>query len=542
METRVISGTDYGRLEKEGPDARFDGADLLFLREIEKGICDGSGNYAYLKEAVNRNPALGTDAFFHEGTELFSRGAGRLRDGCPKGAEEAFVKTLQLDGVIGTFHDPDFWAGGAHYDMTFRIRSRFDVGNRKSYFMAEMVRCYLEQFFDLKFSEDEIPVEEDELYDFLKICLFRQRLLEAYKNGFYKKYTYFRENDARLKGRIDVSRHIRSNIGMSNGCVAYEYRENTIDNAVNHLVLKTWMELLRRYAYFTEQILSRKNEMGLSASQILKQLLYLAPGYQKKNLQTVVREAQVPVTSLYFAEYENLRNSCLDILNGMKLSLYTGGAALDATMQSILFYVPDLWEVYVGQLLKEVKEEIRSRTGWLLEIEEQQPVEVLHQRGFGNGARRALDINRLDFLLTLEGEGQERKRLVLDAKFKTGWGEYEDWVVTKTAAGSVRRRGRAGDDLQKKNLMSDIREVLAYGELEQAEKIGVIFPVRGSGTRAEAVDTWQIGNRSDGASFLMCRLEIPDPGRLSLNQWRIRMEESREKLKKGLREKLTGKA
>lgn len=413
----------------------------------------------------------------------------------------------RFNGIVGTYHDPNFSADdGEKYDLTVKICSRFDSDQKpdKNFFMAEMMRCYIETFCDIKLADGEIPCGFEDLFEILKICIFRKKLFSAYQAGFYKKYTYFQNNDSRLRGRIDVARHIKENMGMSNGKIAYEYRENTEDNGINHLILRTWMELKNQYGELADIILSKETG-GKSAEQILRDLQYRAPGYQKRSIQQVIREARIPVTALYYEEYEELRKWCLEILNGLNLSLYVGKEDSETEVESMLFYVPDLWEIYVGSMLKEKVPSV--------DIEEQKEIKVLSEDDDWYSG-----VNYPDFLIKDENG---KNILVLDAKFKPVWSKWRELHDND-------------------NIKTDIRQVLSYGTLTGARYMGVIFPIDiGKKEKETHVEVLNIGERDD-VKFLICGLKIPEiKPDMEYKAWRDELEKEKEKLCSKLTKELT---
>ncbi|WP_416373936.1 5-methylcytosine restriction system specificity protein McrC [Mycoplasmopsis cynos] len=59
----------------------------------------------------------------------------------------------------------------------------------------------------------------------------------------FRTYQRFEKNDDKLRGTIDVSKHIKQNMWMNSGLISYSYRENSIDNYTNHLIVKTYQYL-----------------------------------------------------------------------------------------------------------------------------------------------------------------------------------------------------------------------------------------------------------------------------------------------------------
>ena len=125
--------------------------------------------------------------------------------------------------------------GPVHVQVKLQIQSRIDAANRKSqpYFLAAM----LMHGKNIDLNDDMVPSDEEELFDYLLLFWFRDQFREAIRKGFYRQYRRFERNDDRLKGSIDFSRHIRLNMGQRNGKIAYNIRENTNNNYINHLIV-----------------------------------------------------------------------------------------------------------------------------------------------------------------------------------------------------------------------------------------------------------------------------------------------------------------
>ena len=86
------------------------------------------------------------------------------------------------------------------------IRSRFAIDDRHDYFLHYMLqRVFAINLFDLNFNTDT-----ESIFDFL-IYLFPSFMKRAMRQGIYKEYQTRRYNNANVRGRIDVSRHIQQN-------------------------------------------------------------------------------------------------------------------------------------------------------------------------------------------------------------------------------------------------------------------------------------------------------------------------------------------
>ena len=134
--------------------------------------------------------------------------------------EEHHIQTGNIMGFVG-------------YNGTeLSICSRF-AQKEGDYFLHYMLqKVFAINLFDLKHDFDK-----ESVFDFL-IFLFPAFLKRALRQGLYKEYQTRQYNDANVKGRIDVSRHIRLNTPFS-GKISYSTREYSFDNKVTQLVRHT---------------------------------------------------------------------------------------------------------------------------------------------------------------------------------------------------------------------------------------------------------------------------------------------------------------
>ena len=122
-----------------------------------------------------------------------------------------------------------------------RIHSRFAQGE-DDYFLHYMLqKVFAINLFDLKYHADD-----ESIFDFL-IYLFPAFLKRAIRQGLYKEYQTRTYNDPNIRGRIDVSRHIRQNTPFA-GKVAYSTREYAYDNYVTQLIRHT-IEFISNHPY-----------------------------------------------------------------------------------------------------------------------------------------------------------------------------------------------------------------------------------------------------------------------------------------------------
>ena len=113
-----------------------------------------------------------------------------------------------------------------------KISSRFDEGNEDFFLHYMLMKVFNINLFDLNYGSTE-----DDALDLL-MFLFPRFLHEALKQGVYKEYKRFEHNDARVKGTIDIARHIKYNV-PDNGKIAYNTRDYSYDNNITQLIRHT---------------------------------------------------------------------------------------------------------------------------------------------------------------------------------------------------------------------------------------------------------------------------------------------------------------
>lgn len=227
------------------------------------------------------------------------------------------------------------------FRVILQIRSRFDAQDdqkcSKPYFLCSMLLSN-----KLKIHDNNVPVNEDEVFDYLMLFWFREKLREATRKGYYKTYRRFEKNDDRVKGTIDVSRHIKLNIGQNNGKIAYSYRENTGNNYLNMLIVAAYQYLKKRYTDLVTENFDTDRDVKETIDYLLSKT-----DFTDGNTSFLVNRNLRPIAHPYFTEYEHLRIICLKILRADGISIF--GDNFEQETKGILFYVPDLWEDYLQE-------------------------------------------------------------------------------------------------------------------------------------------------------------------------------------------------
>jgi 5-methylcytosine-specific restriction enzyme subunit McrC len=237
--------------------------------------------------------------------------------------------------------------------VQIEIGSRFDEGHEKPFFLSYL----LSKVFGGSIV-DHVDLGKDSLWDMLLAFVFRRRLLEAHTVGIFKQYRTFHHNDTRIRGRIDVDRHLRRNIPFC-GNVAYATHEITYDNPTNHLIRHALAKVRRKWG----GLLTGDGRL----TELRHQLEQNTPTWEAGNVQACIRrkENRTPIRHPFFhAAYEPLRYISLAILNDEGASLYQKRQEAEG----VIFDGSWLWEEYLWTLLKplgfEHPENKKGRGAW----------------------------------------------------------------------------------------------------------------------------------------------------------------------------------
>lgn len=339
-------------------------------------------------------------------------------------------------------------------EAVIEIRSRLDKNPQKPYFLSTM----LMESAGLKASDTLVPSNDEDFFDFLLIFLFKQQLETACAKGFYKTYVTFEENDDRPRGTIDIDRHIRLNIGQNNGKIAYSYRESTYNNPFNHLIMCAYEYLRKKFPDQTESIID-----DCEAYYAIRQLRTLISYTDYKNSIMIAKNLR-PITHPFFLEYETLRKTCIMILRDEGVSIFSGDE--DET-RSILFYLPDLWELYLENHIKTSKSDYSVRSQFPLDVLSNEPIKkndiesILPPANFGEISFKLP--TRPDFVF-VDKDGLPF--MILDAKFKP-----EKW--------SSKGNSVSANPEDYTKCIRDMTDLNAHAT-------GVIYPTESTGEKASA--------------------------------------------------------
>jgi 5-methylcytosine-specific restriction enzyme subunit McrC len=316
--------------------------EILPLRDNRNGILavqvPKAISEAGLFEILNRFQDKKLEEWSELGVTVF-KGHGK-DDGSKKAAvynlssedENRRIK-ISTSNSMGVIRLRDKHHGGS---LQIEIGSRFDTGQNQ-FFLAYL----LSKVFGGSLV-DSVDLSKDSLWDMLLAFAFRRLFLEAGKIGLFKQYRTFQHNDMRLRGRIEVARHLRQNVPFQ-GKVAYATHEISYDNPTNHLIRHALVKIMSKWGW----VLSGDSRLARLSREISER----TPSWSKNEVFACVakKENRMPIRHPFFqSAYEPLRKLSLAILREEGAGLYQQ----KQEAEGVIFDGSWLWEEYVWTLLK----------------------------------------------------------------------------------------------------------------------------------------------------------------------------------------------
>lgn len=306
---------------------------------------NNGGNYRVPKEHCNNLLAIGNrnvGALCQENPDLliFPQSLGLYHDDIVK----APIFMLQ-DGVLTTRNMMGF-VGKDETRLT--ISSRFCKDDQHDYFLHYM----LQRVFAINMFNFEQTSNDESIWDFL-LYLFPYYLKQAFRQGIYRTYVRSEYNDAHVRGRIDVNRHIRMNFPFC-GQIAYSTREYSVDNPIIQLIRHT-IEYISNHS-FGKGVLTSDAE---TRDIIDKIRMMTQTSYRRNDRQRVVAANLKRFSHPYFTAYAMLQKICMQILRRDKISF----GEEESKIYGLLFDGAWLWEEYLNTVLRQDFEHPENKTG-----------------------------------------------------------------------------------------------------------------------------------------------------------------------------------
>lgn len=434
--------------------------------------CDGL-TYLKLLEQFVRDPKKGQSKeqqgnplYFYADNTMFGRWVGVFRH---KSFQEEKTKTT--------------------FDITLEISCRFDSDKTAS-FLASMLLCLNPE--ELKSKKlDEVNITFHQVMDIFLLFMFKNQLAGAAKKGIFRKYQRFENNDSRPHGTLDIARHIRENMGLKSGSAAYHYRELSVNNPMNRLILAAYKRLCEKFPMLCQKRIDSEESVYSTLKMLQTEL-----GCFKTNVRNIVKENLRPITHLYFSEYEDLRKTCLKILRDENVSIFDADCSEET--ESLCVDVTRLWEQFLESHLE------TQLKGFGLSLTTQGGSK--DGKPIFAGRTRNNRYSKPDFVFW---DGERQACAILDAKFKPHWNAF----FCESTSEEGRTNTAINDDINK-----CIRDMVVF----QASRTGVIFPFREGEEDSEndSYKKYHIGVQDDSAPiFDMVRVRIPPEGKMSFEDW-----------------------
>ena len=298
-----------------------------------------------LKNIFKTDVSSDVDVIINELKEISGKNISDLKDKdgfliyCNEDKLKDDVEKSSVFTISGnelTTHNIAGFIGTEHTFLT--IRSRFARDNSDDYFLHYM----MQKVFNINITNLEHNTDKNKAFQFLPY-LFKYYFLQALNQGLYKKYVWKKYNDSKVKGTIDIARHIKHNF-IFTGNIAYNLREHSYDNNINQLIRHT-IEYIDNLEVFRMMLESE------DMADLVQDIRRITPTYSAKNRQQVINDNLKSDIHPYYSEYEPLRQICLQILMEDDELKY---GRQENKIYGILFDVSWLWEEYLNTLIKQI--------------------------------------------------------------------------------------------------------------------------------------------------------------------------------------------
>lgn len=296
--------------------------------------------------------------------------------------------------------------------------------------------------------------------DFLPY-LFPSYFMAAWRQGVYRVGQRFERNDDRLKGNIDVARHIQLNMPFC-GKIAYTFNEKSAVNSMTCLIRLT-VDVLEKDRRFMGMF----HGTDRNFCEAISGLKTLVSEESIRNAAQVVRENLKPLAHPFYSAYKPLQRLCLAILRHRRISFSDS----EDTIHGILFDGAWLWEEYLAKIMPRGIKHAENKM----------------KRGGYEPAGQAWGRWYPDFYRAGE--------MVLDAKYKD---------LDKDGDTDSRR--------------SDRHQIVAYMHTLHANHGGFVYPGKANTGATFISQTAEVSLNGYGGSVRNFRFEIP---RLGQGQYRV---------------------
>lgn len=377
-----------------------------------------------------------------------------LYDYTPVGAEnEDFCKRLQQSIDAGAFHIVDlgnfmegkeeeskskvfayhknsYWtqgyAGVLEFEgRTVTINSRFDhvkghaIRENNTFFLQYCLETIGWNQISARVFMNMHTMGGLGLMSQLLIPIFLFQVERAYQVGVFRQYRSHAHNDSKVRGAIDISRHIRLNT-LNNGKIAYNTRDYTLDNPTNHLILQVLQVISQEPS--SKSILDRFLTHSPDLKTPFQRLTWELgePSVKPSHIRGILEKNRQPITHPYHRNYEAVRRTALLILQGQGLSLLQNKKD---QVQGFVLNMPDIWEKLLEATVFQdlpTKVEFQKKIPLFFSQKEKKPKKKEGNSGTSSEKKQMIYSAKSKSALKPDfyGEGHS---CVLDAKYKAPW-------------------------------------------------------------------------------------------------------------------------
>ncbi|MCL2248008.1 MAG: hypothetical protein FWC13_01935 [Oscillospiraceae bacterium] len=306
------------------------------LLKIEDNSIVNKESFSDVRNLVKRIADKTLEQLEKEGVFIFPN---TLKD-----AEDITKEQMVLQSFNESFRSSNVMGFLGYGKERLTIESRFSAG-RDDFFFQYLLEKVLGVPNILEFNTD--ANQDNRLYNLL-LFLFPHYLRLALRKGIFKTYVHNQYNDQKVKGTIDIVRHITKNSPFV-GNVAYNRREFSYDNYLMELIRHT-IEFIKRKPYGNNLLRKAKDETG-SVVDVTGKYEY----YNRTNV--IIENKKTPVRHAYYNEYRALQRLCIMILQHEKHKFGSGVSQI----HGILFDGAWLFEEYINSLIKHIFHHPKNR-------------------------------------------------------------------------------------------------------------------------------------------------------------------------------------
>lgn len=291
-------------------------------------------------------------------------------------------------------------------------------------------------------------VGSGDILEQLLAFVFVAQIERAYRKGLYRRYRTYECNDSKVKGKIDITRHIRLN-PLNNGKIAYSYREYTADNDVNKMIFTAYTYLQKRHPNIMKNLEKKRKTVG----ECITQFRNIMQPASRQEAQKLVQRERRKITHSIYHDWEEVRKTAILILRHM--GIFVREAQAEKTIHGVLINMNWVWEQYLQSILEDgIKEEYT--------FQPQNERETFFRIPDKKSQRKLIP----DLCIYKKGN-KTTPALILDAKYKNAWsdaaqnGNFDEKSVKESARKSVRE---------------DCFQILAYMYRFRCNKAGIFCP------------------------------------------------------------------